>query len=98
MPGEVVVRITLRKDGYIDDIQTSAIPESNDGLSDAVRRLVKSAEPFPPFSPSLFGGYELLAFGTTVGSAVDAGHPAGKPRVDAEGNNRRLEMRTRIPF
>ncbi len=96
--GEVVVRMTLRKDGLIEDIQTTPLDQGDDALSESVRRLVKSAEPFLPFSPSLFEGCELISFNTTVGDARSAGRSAGKPAVGAEGNNRRLEMRTRIPF
>ena len=104
IPGVVVVRITLRKDGFMEDIQTNSISgrstaDNNDALSESVTRLVKGAQPFPPFPPSLFGGYELIAFGTTVGFSQSAEHKTtGEPHFGAQGNNQRFELRSRIPF
>ena len=102
MLGEVVVQITLQKNGYIKDIRAVPIPgysdDSNDALSESVILLVKGVQPFPPFSPSMFSGYELVTFDTTVSSAQGARPQTAKPRAGAQGNNQRLEMRTRIPF
>jgi TonB family protein len=98
MPGAVVVRITLRKDGYIEQIQTEAVAERNDALSESVAQMVRGAQPFPPFPPSLFEGNELIAFGTTVGDSQGSGQKGGEPHFGAAGNNQRLELRTRVPF
>ena len=103
IPGEVVVQITLQKNGYIKELQTVAVAgqsaaNGNNALSDSVALLVRSAQPFPPFPPNAFAGYELIAFGTTVGSAQGAGHQTVNPRVDAHGQRERMELRTRIPF
>jgi TonB family protein len=97
-PGEVVVRITLRKDGYIRDIQADSVSDGNDALGESVAQLVEGAQPFPPFPAGLLAGYEFIAFGTTIGSSQGTGHQTGKPRLDAQGNNQRLELRSRIPF
>jgi hypothetical protein len=103
MPGEVVVQITLQKNGYIKELQTSTVAggssaDDDNALSASVAQQVRRAQPFAPFAPRNFAGYELIAFGMTVGSAPGAAHQTDKPRVDAQGIRERMELRTRIPF
>ena len=103
MPGEVVVQITLQKNGYIKELQTAEVAggaAANDdhALSASVAQQVRNAQPYLPFPPKTFAGYELIAFGVTVGATHGAGYQTGKPRVEAQGVRERMELRTRIPF
>lgn len=102
MPGEVVIQITLQMNGYIKDLRTVAMPgaatDGRDAAGESVIAFLKGLQPFPSFSPGMFEGCELITFATTVGAARGAGRHGVKPGAGAQGNNQRLELRTRIPF
>lgn len=106
VPGAVVVRLQLRKDGRIGDLRVIPVSDStlsgnNAVLTEAVTRLVQGAQPFPPFSASLFAGHDLIAFGTTVAvSSGGADKLPGEIKFGAYGDNQdlRLQIRSRIPF
>lgn len=69
--GVFTVRITLQRDGRVDDVQilptSEAVVVGNfSTFSESVAHTVRSEEPFPQFPLGSFSGYELIAFETNV--------------------------------
>jgi hypothetical protein len=106
IPGAVVVRLQLRRDGRIDALQVlpvadPALSGSNAVLMETITRVVQGAQPFPPFSVSLFAGHDLIALATTITvSPLGAHKPTGEFQFGAHGNNQDMgvRIRSRIPF
>lgn len=87
IPGEVVVQIVLKKNGYIKDLHVSVAGEGAAGrdtgaLKAAVEVRVRNAQPFAPFPPRTFNDYEFVSLGTTVTAPQLAGVETGKPNPD----------------
>ncbi len=70
--GVFTVRVTLQRDGHVDEVQTLPTPDSNvvagnyNAFSESIAHAVKSQEPFSQFPTGAFSGYELITFETTI--------------------------------